>query len=148
MKQKQKNSDVPATTHCYDIQDAIKYGVTGAVLLYNIKFWVAKNRIKQINKHNDRYWTYNTVNGFCELFPEFTSRQINYSLKQLENHGAIVTGIFNKRNMTKQSGTVFHKLKPTYTIVNRLIIPTDRIVKWMIQICQMEATELSMLYQI
>ena len=83
--------------HSYDIDDAIAHGVTSAVLLYNIKHWVAKNRANQRHFHDGRHWTYNSVAAFCELFPEFTQDQIRRSLEKLVSAGVLLCGNYSDK---------------------------------------------------
>ena len=69
--------------------------INAAVLLWHIRFWVAKNKANEKHFYDGRYWTYNSVKAFSELFPEFTKSQISIALKKLEDCGAIVTGNYN-----------------------------------------------------
>jgi len=82
--------------HHFDISDAQKYGVNAAVILNNIRFWVTHSAANDKNKHDGRYWTYNSVRAFSELFPYLTERQIRTALNKLEAAGEIITGNFNK----------------------------------------------------
>lgn len=82
--------------HHFDIEDAKKYGITEAVILHNIRFWVAKNKANQTHFYEGDYWTYNSIAAFTELFPYLTVDQIRRALESLENAGAIKTGNFNQ----------------------------------------------------
>jgi hypothetical protein len=82
--------------HHFDIEDAKEYGITEAVILYNIRFWVAKNKANHTHFYEEQYWTYNSVSAFTELFPYLTKDQIRRALESLENAGAIKTGNFNQ----------------------------------------------------
>ena len=88
--------------HSFDINDAQKYGIEGAIILYNIKFWLTKNKANKshINKLGDKtyYWTFNSVRAFTELFPYMTKSQITRTLKKLEDSGELISGEFNKKN--------------------------------------------------
>ena len=82
--------------HSFDIEVAKEIGVTGAILLKNIYFWVQKNEAN--NKHfaDGYYWTYNSVKAFNELFPYLTEKQLRSALTKLEEDGFIITGNYNK----------------------------------------------------
>ena len=75
--------------------DAQKYGVDGAVMLYHVRYWVAKNEANENNLHEGQYWTYNSSKAFAILFPFYTARKIGRILAKLEEDGAIVSGNFN-----------------------------------------------------
>jgi hypothetical protein len=83
-------------THIFDVEDAKKYGVECAVILYNLRFWLDKNRANKTNIKKGRVWTYNSTSAFTELFPYLTTKQIYSRLKKLEDAGVIETGNFNE----------------------------------------------------
>lgn len=84
--------------HSFYIEDAEKYGVDKAVLLYNLKFWLEKVKAndKDDHKHDGYYWTYNSAKAFAKLFPYYHERKIARMLQQLEDDGIILSGTFNK----------------------------------------------------
>ena len=69
--------------HHFDIDDAQKYGVHKAVVLYNIRFWVRHNMANNKNLHDDRTWTYNSAKAYAVLFPYLNTRHISRMLKEL-----------------------------------------------------------------
>ena len=81
--------------HSFDIDEALTYGILEAVLLNNIKFWIAKNKGNTKHFYDGCYWTYNSAKAFCSLFPYASQQQIQRALKRLEDLGAIRTGNFN-----------------------------------------------------
>lgn len=87
----------------FDSDVAMEVGVNGAIILQNIAFWVKKNEANEMNFHDGKYWTYNTVKAFCRLFPFWTHNTIYKLLKDLETGGYIETGNFNQEgtNRTK-----------------------------------------------
>lgn len=82
--------------HCFNINVAKKYGITEAVLLGHIAYWIEKNWANHKNFYEGRYWTYNSTNAFAKLFPYLTKRQIEYSLNKLFKEGVIMKGNFNE----------------------------------------------------
>jgi hypothetical protein len=38
-----------SNSHIFDVDDAVKYGFKEAVILGNIKFWIAKNKALLLN---------------------------------------------------------------------------------------------------
>ncbi len=80
----------------FDIGDAIKYGVEPAVLLYNLRFWILKNKANKKHSHDGRTWTYNSLNAYVEQFPFWSRWKIHRFLKALREKGVIRMGSFNK----------------------------------------------------
>jgi hypothetical protein len=83
-------------TFVFETEHAKKYGVHEAVILYNFIFWIKHNKANKKHFHEGRYWTYNTVKAFEELFPFLTKSQIRTALNNLQSKGAILTGNYNK----------------------------------------------------
>lgn len=83
------------TTHFFDTDDAVKYGVTEAIILANIRYWIAKNEANERHFYNGRYWTYNSYKAFAALFPYLSESQIKRAIHNLEEKGAISSGNFN-----------------------------------------------------
>ena len=82
--------------HSFDIDVAKELGVTGAILMKHLYFWVKKNEAN--NKHfvDGYYWTYNSIKAFNDLFPYLSEKQIRATLLSLEEGGYIATGNYNK----------------------------------------------------
>lgn len=76
-------------------EDAKKYGMAEAVLLYNLRYWVEKNTVNNKNFHDGYYWTYNSVKAFTKQFPFLSSGQIERALRNLEKIGCIKSGNYN-----------------------------------------------------
>ena len=76
-------------------------GFEEAVMLSSLYFWIQLNEKKQQNYHQDKYWTYNTIRFFTELYPFWTSSQIRRILTNLKNKDYIETGSFNKKGFDK-----------------------------------------------
>lgn len=91
------------TVHSFKVEDAKKYGVDKAVLLYNIKFWLLRNKANKTNFHAGYYWTYNSAEAFSELFPYLSKKKIHRLLVELEECGELISGRFseNKLDRTK-----------------------------------------------
>jgi uncharacterized phage protein (TIGR02220 family) len=82
--------------HSFNTELAEKYGILEAVLINNIMFWVEKNKANGEHFYDGRYWTYNSVKAFEDLFPYASGRQIRYALDHLRNEGILITGNYNK----------------------------------------------------
>ena len=83
-------------TYQFDTQCAVDVGVERAVLIWNIGFWVAKNKANDVNKHDDRYWTYNSGSAFADMFPFWSQRKIERMLKSLCDEGWLLAGNYNQ----------------------------------------------------
>src|SRR6478672_7755199 len=82
--------------HHFKVRDAKRYGITEAILLYNLRFWIAKNKGNGKHFHNGRTWTYNSCKAFGELFSYLSESQIKRALASLVKQEAILKGNFNK----------------------------------------------------
>lgn len=82
--------------HMFDPNVAKAYGVNAAVIFQNLAYWIEHNRANGANFYDGRYWTYNSVKAFSELFPYLTEKQIRGALKKLEDGGMILVGNYNK----------------------------------------------------
>lgn len=83
-------------THHFEVEEAKKYGLECAILLNNFRFWINKNKANKKHFYEGRYWTYNSVKAFSELFPYWSVHQIGRYLRRLEDEGLIISGNFNK----------------------------------------------------
>jgi hypothetical protein len=81
--------------HAFDVDDAKSYGQEEAVILQNIKFWIAKNKANNRHFYEGRTWTYNSIKAFVELFPYWSKKQIERILDSLEAQGVLLKGNFN-----------------------------------------------------
>jgi hypothetical protein len=83
--------------HSFNTEIAAIYGIEEAVILNNLTFWIEKNAANGVNFNDGRYWTYNSVNAFGELFPYLSKKRIYRALVNLENDGAIISGNYNEK---------------------------------------------------
>ena len=89
--------------HHFKIRDAKRYGITEAILLYNLRFWIAKNKANGKHLHKGRTWTYNSCKAFSVLFPYLSESQIKRALASLVKQGAILKDNFNKKRYDRTS---------------------------------------------
>ncbi len=83
--------------HRFNLTDAETYGLTEAIVLYNLRFWIKKNKARGTNLYNGTTWTYNSYKKFSKVFPYLSESQIKRALTSLLKQGAIVKGNFNKK---------------------------------------------------
>lgn len=94
--------------HSFDPDDAKKYGIEKAIILCNLRFWLDKELANVDKKHESsgpkihehkgiKYvWTYNSSKAYQIQFPYMKAKSISRWLRELEEAGAIISGIFNK----------------------------------------------------
>ena len=80
--------------YCFDGKVAKEYGVNAAVILYNLDFWIKKNKGNERHFYDGTYWTYNSTKAFKEVFGFLTEKQIKICLKKLIDSE---TRVFAKR---------------------------------------------------
>lgn len=83
-------------SHSFYVHEAELHGVEKAVILYNLRFWLEKNKANDKNLHDGYYWTYNSAKAFTVLFPYYTPSKIERLLRQMESDGLILSGNYNK----------------------------------------------------
>lgn len=81
--------------HHFNVQEAELYGIECAILLYNIRFWINKNKANGKHYYKGMYWTYNSAKAFAELFPYISKSKIARHLRELEDIGILVSDNFN-----------------------------------------------------
>lgn len=82
--------------HQFDINLAQKLSIEAAIIFHNICYWIEKNKANRRHFYEGRFWTYNSVTAFSELFPYMSRHAINKALKDLESEGYLVSGNFNE----------------------------------------------------
>ena len=87
--------------HNFDTKIAKKYGVAEAVVLWNLCYWQNHNEANKKNFHEERYWTYNSVSAFSEIFEYLSKKQIERILLKLEKEKVLVSGRFNKMKIDR-----------------------------------------------
>lgn len=75
---------------------AIRYGLEEAIFLDSIVFWYKENRANNRNHYDGRFWTYNSVKAFDELFPWWSSKQIRRIINSCKDQGTILVGNYNE----------------------------------------------------
>lgn len=82
--------------YSFNTEHAELYGINEAIMIRNFQYWIKKNKSNGKNLFEDKTWTYNSVNAFTELFPFWSSNQINRILNSLIKQEVLITGNFNK----------------------------------------------------
>jgi hypothetical protein len=84
------------SSHYFNEEIAIKYGIVEAVILQSIAFWIKENKKKSINFHHGLTWTYNSVKEMKEKRHKYlTEDQIRYALEGLVNKGVLIKANLN-----------------------------------------------------
>lgn len=110
--------------HHFKPSEAKRYGLTEAVILYNIRFWLDKNRASGSHVYDGRVWTYNSYKAFSELFDYLSESQIKRAITKLQDAGVLVTGNYNKMPMDKTKWYSIDDAK--YVVDSRPIQKTKR----------------------
>jgi len=94
--------------HHFNVEVAEQLGVEKAILLYNIDFWIQKNKANEDHFYDGRTWTYNSSRAFAELFPYMKERTIRRRQQELEKDGFLVSS--QKYNSTSYDKTKWYSL--------------------------------------
>jgi hypothetical protein len=85
-----------ALTHIHGVGHvAEKYGVEEAIFLDSILFWWRSNRGDNKNFHEGRWWTYNSLSAYTQLFPWWSEKQLRRVINSCKEQGALLTGNYN-----------------------------------------------------
>jgi hypothetical protein len=75
---------------------AVAYGTNESLFLTNLCFWIEKNKANRAHFHKGRYWVYNTMEAWAELFPYFSKDQIRHLIDKLKRKKILLVGTFNR----------------------------------------------------
>ena len=89
--------------HSFNTKIAKKLGVTEAILLHNIQFWVEKSKANNKHFFKDRYWIYGSSKAFAEIFTYLSRQQIARALKRLTDEGWLLKDNFNTNPFDRTS---------------------------------------------
>lgn len=87
--------------HRFDPDIAQMVGINAAVIHENISHWVRHNEANEMHFNDGKYWTYNSLKAFTELFPYLSKDQIRGAIKKLVDAGLIERGNYNKKGYDK-----------------------------------------------
>jgi hypothetical protein len=97
MPNKKKRSINSLSHYTFKTEDAEKYGIEEAILLYHFRYWSAANASNGSNFHDGKNWCYNTYEELAQFFPFFKNvKKVERLVKSLKEQGAILVGNFNK----------------------------------------------------
>jgi len=71
--------------HSFDINLAMIYGMTEAILIHHFQHWIGVNKRLQRNSHEGRTWSYQTIDEICAHFPYLSKEDVRGALERLCN---------------------------------------------------------------
>lgn len=75
---------------------AERYGFEEAVFLDTIVYWYRTNRANNRNFRDGRWWTYNSIKAFEDIFPWWSAKQIRRIANSCREQGALIAGEYNE----------------------------------------------------
>jgi hypothetical protein len=87
--------------HCFDVDNAVKYGLDEAIFIENIRLWLNTNQAAKRNFYEGKYWTYNTAEAYAVLFPYWNAMKVHRLTKSLEDQGVLQVGHFNSNSYNR-----------------------------------------------
>ena len=85
--------------HHFPPSVAMECGVNAAIFLRDIYFWCKTNENNNENFFEGRWWTYQTMNGFCNRHPYWTKNQVEYLIRTCKDKGYLLIGHFSDNPM-------------------------------------------------
>lgn len=111
--------------HHFDVELATKYGLPAAIFLDHLLFWLTKNKTNKKHFHDGRYWTYNSMEAYTELFPYLSFKQIRTMLDKLKTEGLLLVGNYN---LTTYDRTQWYSLSDKgHQLLGLPICPTGQM---------------------
>lgn len=99
------------TEYNFDRELACKIGVDEAIVIHNLIFWIEKNMANRKHFYDGRYWTYNSVRAFTDLFPFWTAKELRRIMESLYSQGVVIKGNYNQAKFDK---TGWYSIADTY----------------------------------
>lgn len=104
-------------SYIFEVEHAQKYGVDEAIMIRHFIFWIEKNKAEGKNFREGRYWTYNTYEGFAEIFSFWSESQIRRILHKLVSLNVLIKeNKFNKRANDKTNWYAFYNESEFITV--------------------------------
>lgn len=99
--------------YSFDIQEAVDYGVDEAIMIWNLRFWILKNKANNKHQYHGqdgvlRTWTYNTSEAFAKIFPFWKPLKIWRMLDSMEKRKIITKGNFNQNKHDRTAWYAFY----------------------------------------
>jgi hypothetical protein len=83
--------------HNYDVNIATKFGTNVATFLNHMEFWTTWAVANLKNYHDGRFWIYNTIEAFQQIFPYWSTDQINRIIRKCVKNDLLVKGNYNQK---------------------------------------------------
>lgn len=115
----------------FEVNEAIKYGLDEAIMIYNLRYWILLNKSREKHYHDGKYWTYNTSKAFVEFFPFWNEQKIKRILISLKEQKVIITGNYNKSSYDRTNW---------YAFADDTMLKNEQSI---VQKCTMESTNLN-----
>lgn len=132
MKNKEKD-DLLSNPLLYYPQLAGVYGIVGALLIQQVRYWCEINKAKNKNLREDTYWCFLTHKQWSDALQGVSDRSVRRVFDELEKTGVIITARFNKKAYDK---TKWYRVDEAILINHLREKPTGQICKPTVQICK------------
>jgi len=93
--------------HHFDVEFATIYGIEEAIIINTIDFWLQKNKAKEQNKYENKYWTKFTAEELLKYFPYLTESKIKYAINNLLKKDVIIAKQFDKNKWDRTNYYTF-----------------------------------------
>lgn len=87
--------------HSFDISIAKQYGIESAIILNNLHFWHERNKANNKHFYDGKYWIYNSVTAWMDLFPYLSRDKIKNALSKLREHKLVESANYNESKYDK-----------------------------------------------
>lgn len=91
----------PMKIHHFHAEDAERYGVPAAMLLYDILDETEYNKATREHQHDGRTWVRCSRRTLAKRYPFLTEKKIRHALNKLVAGGVLVTGHYGEHAMDR-----------------------------------------------
>lgn len=94
-------------THHFKVALAKEFGIEAAILIDEFNYQISRNKANERNFHDGKYWTYNTLQAYTDIFPYFSIKQIRKIIDNLIGLGILMKGNYNENPYNRTSWYAF-----------------------------------------
>jgi hypothetical protein len=81
--------------YSFDTDLAKEIGLSEAIFVNNLVYWLKKNKANNKHIYDGRVWTYNSRKAYAELFEFWSESQIKRIIGSLVEQGVVLVGNYN-----------------------------------------------------
>ena len=94
-------------THEFKVALAAEFGIEEAIMIHNFYYWIHENEANDRNYFEGRFWTYNSLKAYKDLFPYLNEAKIKRIINNLIDKGIMTKGNYNTNQYDRTNWYAF-----------------------------------------